>query len=460
MTTKTKTCENKGHEPFGMKWSHNLPSHWGIRRLRSVVEMRVSNVDKHTNDDEISVRLCNYVDVYYNDRIDGNLPYMKATASPAEADRFQLKPNDVIITKDSEAWNDIAVPALVVDAPNDLVCGYHLAILRPSAAIDGSYLARVLQTPQIAHQFHVEAQGITRYGLTHNSILSAGVPLPPLDEQAAIVRSLDHADELINRYISAKERLIALLEEQRQAVIHQTVTQGVDPHVPMRPAEMDWIGDVPQHWKKRRLKEIAAIQTGITIGPDNGHPGLFERPYLRVANVQADHLDLSQVTKIRVSPAEIKRSTLQVGDVLMTEGGDIDKLGRGCIWQGEIPGCLHQNHVFAVRPDPALLNPEFLVAVMGSVHGRTYFYLTAKQTTNLAATNRTTLGNLPIYLPSASEQLNILNHIENKRDAVDNAINQARQQINLMNEYRTRLIADAVTGQIDLRNATASVPEP
>ena len=142
----------------------------------------------------------------------------------------------------------------------------------------------------------------------------------------------------------------------------------------------------------------------------------------------------------------------------MTEGGDVDKLGRGCIWQGEVPGCLHQNHVFAVRPDPALLNPEFLVAVMGSVHGRTYFYLTAKQTTNLAATNRTTLGNFPIQLPSASEQLRIMNHIENRCDAADKVINQARRQIGLINEYRTRLIADVVTGQIDVRTTTVELP--
>ena len=286
------------------------------------------------------------------------------------------------------------------------------------------------------------------------------VPVPPPDEQAAIVRYLDHADELINRYISAKERLIALLEEERQAIINQAVTRGLDPDAPLKPSGVEWLGEVPAYWGKRRLKEVATIQAGITVGPDNGRPGLTERPYLRVANVQAEHLDLSHVTKIRVSPTEIKRSTLQVGDVLMTEGGDIDKLGRGCIWQGQIPDCLHQNHVFAVRPDPAFLNPEFLVAVMGSVHGRTYFYFTAKQTTNLAATNRTTLGNLPIHLPSVSEQLNILNHVEEKRGAADKAINQAQQQISLMNEYRTRLIADAVTGQIDVREANTFTQAP
>ena len=204
---------------------------------------------------------------------------------------------------------------------------------------------------------------------------------------------------------------------------------------------------------------MASIQQGITIGPHRNEPRLIQRPYLRVANVQAGNLDLAQVTATGVSPAEIKRSSLQVGDVLMTEGGDIDKLGRGCIWQGEIPDCMHQNHVFAVRPDPDLLNPRFLVAIMGSSHGRDYFYVTAKQTTNLAATNRNTLGNFPIYLPSAVEQQTIVNELDRRSKAVNAFIAQTRRQIDIINEYRTRLIADAVTGQIDVRDTAIKIPD-
>ena len=246
----TRQCQGAS----GMPWTEQLPAHWTIRRLRSVVEMRVSNVDKHTNEDEIPVRMCNYVDVYYHDRINSDLPYMKVTASFAEAERFRLKRNDVVITKDSETWDDIAVPALVTDPPRDLICGYHLAILRPTQAIEGAFLARALQTRPVAQQFHVKAQGITRYGLSHDDILSTNVPLPPLDEQAAIVRYLDHTDELIGRYISAKERLIALLQEQRQAVIQQAVTQGLDPNARLKPSDIPWLGEVPAHWEISRTK--------------------------------------------------------------------------------------------------------------------------------------------------------------------------------------------------------------
>ncbi len=135
----------------------------------------------------------------------------------------------------------------------------------------------------------------------------------------------------------------------------------------------------------------------------------------------------------------------------MTEGGDIDKLGRGCVWRNEIPGCLHQNHVFAVRCRKRLLDPEFLVGLMASQHGRNYFEQTAKQTTNLASTNSTTLRAFPIVLPPLAEQQAILNEITTQSRRLDTATDRARREIELLREYRTRLIADVVTGKVDLR---------
>ena len=143
----------------------------------------------------------------------------------------------------------------------------------------------------------------------------------------------------------------------------------------------------------------------------------------------------------------------------MTEGGDIDKLGRGCVWRDEIPGCLHQNHIFAVRCRHGLLSPEFLVGLMGSIHGRAYFEFTAKQTTNLASTNSSTLRKFPVFLPVLEDQVAILNVISEETNALDNAIGRAKREIDLTQEYRTRLIADVVTGKLDVREAAAALPE-
>ena len=348
-----------------------------------------------------------------------------------------------------------------VTAPNrNGVCAGEFLVLRPlDHHLSTKFLERFLRSKPIIDAVNASTFGAKMPRADWSFIGNMEMPVPPPNEQAAIVRFLDHADEQIRRYIDSKERLITLLEEERQALVHQAVTRGLDPSVRLKPSGVEWLGDVPEHWEMRRLKQVSAIQTGITIGPTYDDEGLIERPYLRVANVQSDRLDLSKVTTIRVSPAEIKRATLEVGDVLMTEGGDIDKLGRGCLWLGEIPDCLHQNHVFAVRPDPRHLYPEFLVALMGSFQARTYFYITAKQTTNLAATNRTTLGNLPMCLPSADEQIPILEFITAQCRAQDDDIERTRRQIDLMNEYRTRLIADVVTGQLDVRTNAKSASE-
>ena len=212
-----------------VKWLGLLPGHWKPQRLGTIAEMRVSNVDKHSKEEELPVRLCNYVDVYKNDHISRDMPFMRATASTEEIGRFRLRKYDVLITKDSETWDDIGVPALVTEPADDLISGYHLALLRPNGDILGPYLFRTLQSRGVAQQFHIGANGVTRYGLTHNTIRSVILPLPPLDEQAAIVRYLDDADQRIRAYVSAKERLIALLEEERQAVSHEAVKRCRDP---------------------------------------------------------------------------------------------------------------------------------------------------------------------------------------------------------------------------------------
>ena len=138
------------YKPSGVEWLGDVPEHWEVRRLRTIAEMRVSNVDKHTKDDEFPIRLCNYVDVYKNDRITQAMHFMSATASWDEIERFRLERDDVLITKDSEAWDDIGVPALVAEPADDLISGYHLALLRPYKEILGAYLARTLQSKAVA----------------------------------------------------------------------------------------------------------------------------------------------------------------------------------------------------------------------------------------------------------------------------------------------------------------------
>lgn len=163
----------------------------------------------------------------------------------------------------------------------------------------------------------------------------------------------------------------------------------------------------PSHWKKERLEKVAHVQTGIAKGGKNPK-NTVTLPYLRVANVQDGYLDLSVIKEIQIEKDKVQRYLLQDGDVLMTEGGDFDKLGRGTVWKSQIGQCLHQNHVFAVRVNRKYLIPDFLSFLTGSYYGKDYFIRCSKQSTNLASINSTQLKNFPVLLPSLKEQKKIL----------------------------------------------------
>lgn len=163
---------------------------------------------------------------------------------------------------------------------------------------------------------------------------------------------------------------------------------------------------LPDGWRKVPLEHIAEVRTGLAKGKQST-PDAVSLPYLRVANVQDGHLDLREVKLIEVEPHQIARYSLQSGDILMTEGGDFDKLGRGAVWEEQIDPCLHQNHVFAVRAMPNIVDPGYLSALAASEYGRSYFLSCAKRSTNLASINSSQLKAFPVVLPPLSEQRGI-----------------------------------------------------
>lgn len=179
------------------------------KAISAVTKVITSPVDKKTMPDEIPVFLCNYTDVYYNSKITGNMPFMEATAKQSEIDRFSLFPNDVVITKDSESADDIGIPTYIQSIRENLLCGYHLTILRPKKNVDGRFLSLTLTHPRISYDFYRYANGITRFGLTTETYSKVKIPLPPVPEQkaiAALLSTWDEAIEKVERLIQAKER--------------------------------------------------------------------------------------------------------------------------------------------------------------------------------------------------------------------------------------------------------------
>ena len=424
-----------------VKWLGLLPGHWKPQRLGTIAEMRVSNVDKHSKEEELPVRLCNYVDVYKNDHISRDMPFMRATASTEEIGRFRLRKYDVLITKDSETWDDIGVPALVTEPADDLISGYHLALLRPNGDILGPYLFRTLQSRGVAQQFHIGANGVTRYGLTHNTIRSVILPLPPLDEQAAIVRYLDDADQRIRAYVSAKERLIALLEEERQAVIHQAVTKGLDPNVKLKPSGVEWLGDVPEHWDVRRLKSF------YTETDERSSTGLEE--LISVSHKTGVTPRKQNVTMFLAESNEGYK-VCRPGDIVVnTMWAYMAALGVS-----RHTGLVSPSYGVYRPINQATLNSEFVDSLLRTEIYRTAYLMFSKGITEsrLRLYADSFLG-IHWILPPPEEQAAVVRHIGKATSEIEAAIDRARRQIELMEEYRTRLIADVVTGKIDVREA-------
>lgn len=175
---------------------------------------------------------------------------------------------------------------------------------------------------------------------------------------------------------------------------------------------------LPSEWKQVSLHQVAKIQTGLSKSQNRTGPFVV-RPYLRVANVQDGFLSLADIKEIDVPASQVERFSLLPGDVLLTEGGDFDKVGRGSLWNGQIEQCVHQNHVFAVRVnDREELLPEYLACEVQSSRAKNYFLSSAKQTTNLASINSSQLKELPIHIPPALEQRAIVDALSTWSDAI------------------------------------------
>lgn len=272
-------------------------------------------------------------------------------------------------------------------------------------------------------------------------------PIPPLSEQQRIVERIE---ELFAKLDEAKERLQEVADSfavRKAAILHKAFTGELTQQWRRENGVSD------ESWEEKKLHEVAFVQTGVMKGKHyNGETKLL--PYLRVANVQDGYLKLDEIKEIAIDVNLIERYSLRKGDVLFTEGGDYDKLGRGTVWNNEIPGCLHQNHVFAVRPNTSILFDCFLAYQSNSRYGKKYFLSCSKQTTNLASINSTQLKNFPVLLPSLPEQHEIVRLIDDllaRERAAQQVAEQALASIDLM---KKSILARAFRGELGTNKAS------
>ena len=365
---------------------------------------------------------------------------------PESFETYQIvKPGDIVLRL-TDLQNDKRSLRSALVTQTGIITSAYLA-LKPEG-IDPKYLGYLLRAYDVSKVFYSMGGGL-RQSMKYGDIKRMPLVMPTKAEQSEIASFLDRETAKIDALITEQQRLIELLQEKRQAVISHAVTKGLNPNAPMKDSGVEWLGEVPEHWEVKPLKHLANIQTGMAKGKDVDGMETREAPFLRVANVQDGYLDLEDVHVITVPASAVERYLLRKGDVLMNEGGDFDKLGRGCLWNGEIDECIHQNHVFAVRPHS--VTGDWLNTYTTSKPANSYFISRSKQSTNLASISSSNLMGLVVPVPPVSEATEILRRLGLKLKEFDGLRKASAKATSLLQERRSALISAAVTGQIDVR---------
>ena len=434
-----------------LDWTDQLPDNWEAKPLRSAADYVVSSVDKVPDDDEIPVRLCNYTDVYNNEYITLARDFMQATASEAEIAKFGIEVDDVIITKDSESWDDIGVPALVRETAGDLVCGYHLALLRPlKQKMVGAFLFRCIQAKPIRVQLELSASGVTRFGIPKSEIGTMRLPVPPIAQQRTIVDYLGRETARLDALVAAKERVLGLLAEKRRALIIRAVTRGLDPRAPLRDSGIPWLGEIPGHWEIWKLRHSASVGNGST--PSRGNPAYWTEgtiPWLNSSVVNQHEVTKADQFVTDVALRECHLPLVKSDSVLVAITGQGKTRGQAVVLLFD--ATINQ-HLAYVSPDHSRLDPWFLRWTLLSG----YEFLRSISDDaggNKGALTCEDVANVRVPIPPMDEQCAIGTHIANEISKLDELRTATEKTTTLLKERRAALIAAAVTGLIDVESA-------
>ncbi|MEQ8853921.1 restriction endonuclease subunit S [Gimesia sp.] len=443
-----------GYKNSGIEWLDEIPEHWDVKELKYACSNFPSNVDKKTIEGQQVVSLCNYTDVYYNEQITTGMQLMKASATDEQIEKFTLRAGDVIITKDSESADDIAVSTYIpADLPG-VVCGYHLAMIRPKEGVSGLFIKRLFDSVYIQSKVATLANGLTRMGLSHASISGLELPIPPAEEQTAIANFLDAETAKIDALVSEQQRLIELLKEKRQAVISHAVTKGLNPDAHLKDSGIEWLGKVPEDWSVKLLRRFSCkVQTGpfgSQLHADeyvpNGTPVINPTHMVNGKIVPSDD--------IRVTDEVLERlphQRLEAGDVIFSRRGE---LGRCALVTEREAGWLCGTGSMILRLHKSEYIGGYLSLFLSLDILRQYFESFSIGSVMNSLSSETLLS-MPLIVPPINEQQRIVDYVAEKVEFIESLVEETVGTIELLQERRTALISAAVTGKIDVREYAA-----
>lgn len=433
-----------GYQDSGLSWLGELPNDWKIGPGFSAFrEKQVENIGMQ----EKTVLSLSYGRIVVKpfDKLHGLVPDSFETYQIVE-------PGDIIIrsTDLQNDWTSLRV-GLVKD--RGIITSAYMC-LKPTDSMIPEYGYLLLHTFDLMKIYYGMGSGL-RQNLSFTDFKRMLIFVPPPDEQAAIVKFLDHTTRRLNRAIQVKQKLIALLNEQKQAIIHCAVTRGLDPDVSLKPSGISGLGDIPRHWEVRRAKQVCTK----VIDCKNRTPEMVlggEFTVVRTTNVRGGcfHIEGSYPTDRRNFDIWTKRGAPCLGDVFFTREAPA---GEACLVPDLENLCMGQRMMY-FRPDPDALNAQFLVHSIYGPVARAYISY---------ACNGSTVGHLrlgqvtalPLLWCPVDEQKTIVVYIEEEIAPLDKVITHTERQISLLQEYRTRLIADVVTGKLDVREAARRISD-
>ncbi|AUB60604.1 hypothetical protein BK009_07905 [Methanobacterium subterraneum] len=434
------------YKDSGVEWIGEIPKEWNCSKIKHITDVKISNVDKKSKPSEADVLLCNYTDVYNNEFIIQNLDFMKATASFEQINKLSLHKGDVIITKDSETADDIAVPALVTEDLDNVVCGYHLALIRPNDEMQGDYLFRLLESKQINDQFVISANGVTRFGISTYPIKNSYLMVPSLEEQEKISTFLDKKTSEIDLTIEKETRLIELLKEKRTALINHVVTKGLDPTVKMKDSGVEWIGEIPEDWEISKIKHVSLrILTGKT--PPSEREEYYDKEELNWFTPG----DLGNNLVLTNSSKRISKSAIIDNKVVKYKPFSILLVGIGATL-GKVGLSIDEG-----TSNQQINAIEFYQDKIMSKYGLYYLYgmknliISLSNSSTIGIFNQTQTGNFIILKPPINEQKRIIGKLDEETMKIDFTIKKIQQKIKLLEEYKKSLIHHVVTGKVDVR---------
>lgn len=427
----------------GIEWIGEIPSHWETYRLGVIGNFSSSGIDKKIIDNEPEVKIINYTDVYGNRGffLDSQKDYMKVTTPQSKIEQHSVKKGDLIFTPSSETIEDIGLSAVIIEELENTAFSYHVLRFQFNRGIDLDFKKYLCNNHYVLNQFSKNAQGTTRKTLGRDDFKNAMIILPPLEEQTAIANYLDQKTAEIDELITDKKRLLELYEEEKTAIINQAVTKGLDPNVPMKDSGIKWLGEIPEHWEVKKVKQFTNVLTGST-------PKSAEETYWNgdINWVTTDDLGKLETKEVYESRRKITKKGFKnsgtfiapVDSIVLSTRAPIGHLGIL-----KVEACTNQG-CKTIMVDKKF-DSVFLYYYLHS--GKSFLNSLGVGTTFVELPTQS-LKDFSIPFPTPEEQTAIANYIETECARINTKKTNAEKLIELLTEYRTALISEVVTGKI------------